>query len=88
MLSSGSGRSRATGQLVRLSDHARGLNYFTFDSKEAVLNFVTDHSVTDTGFNLTLENYEKPKCKSKSSLSLGLRPLALNFQLANAPARR
>uniref|UniRef100_A0A915CVE9 CUB domain-containing protein n=1 Tax=Ditylenchus dipsaci TaxID=166011 RepID=A0A915CVE9_9BILA len=46
--------------LIALSGHAQKINYFTFDHHQVGLSFVTDHSVAEGGFNISLEVYSKP----------------------------
>ncbi|KAH7728037.1 Protein F38B2.3 [Aphelenchoides avenae] len=46
--------------LIRLSNTARDMKYFTFDQTSVALNFVTDHSIVEKGFNVSLDIYEKP----------------------------
>uniref|UniRef100_A0AC34FCJ2 CUB domain-containing protein n=1 Tax=Panagrolaimus sp. ES5 TaxID=591445 RepID=A0AC34FCJ2_9BILA len=45
---------------LNLSDVAKGISTFTFDYKQIDLKFVSDHSVVERGFNLSLKAYKKP----------------------------
>uniref|UniRef100_A0A7E4VLR8 CUB domain-containing protein n=1 Tax=Panagrellus redivivus TaxID=6233 RepID=A0A7E4VLR8_PANRE len=46
--------------LLNLTDDARGMKVFTFDHKDVDFRFLTDHSVVEKGFNLSVRAYKKP----------------------------